>query len=258
MMIAGLIDAAIAPNVFTLLHEAQVIVGKIIIAFLRTDYLSAIATLAAAFFGARFAFQFQQNEKTKELKELQIARANAALQRILRMVNIVGDYKVKVVDPVRHMGPAAAINMGSTLSEDVSREHFDVAELSFMVTKEEQEAVFDLWLEERRFHNLMQVIDRRSKLHHDEYQPVAEAKMLHERRDLTLPILRVEVGPRLIDGLESLTNFILRDVDDTLASMIAAKDRLRAALQLRFPGQKFLDFNLQMPETHLSKQPDSP
>lgn len=256
MMITGLNDATIAPNLFTLLHEAQMITGQIILAFLKTDYLSSIATLAAAFFGAKFAFQFQQNEKAKELRELQIARASAALQRILRMVNIVGDYKVKIVDPVRHMGPAAATKMGATISEDVSREHFDVTELSFMVTKEEQKAVFDLWLEERRFHNLMQVIDRRSKLHRDEYQPVAEAKKLHERGGLTLEALRDEVGPRIIDALTGLTDFILKDVDDTLASMIAAKEKLRAALMLRFPGQRFLDFDLPKAEADSKDLPD--
>ncbi len=104
--------------------------------------------------------------------------------------------------------------------------------------------MFDLWLEERRFHTLMQAIDRRSKLHLDEYQPIAEAKKLHERKDLTLNDLRVEVGPRIIDGLITLTEYILKDVDATLASLIAAKDGLRAALELRFPGEKFLNFEL--------------
>lgn len=244
MTIGGLIEATAACGAFTLFHEAQAIVGRIILALLKTDYLSAVATLAAAFFGARFAFQFQQQEKAKELREVQIAKANAGLQRILRMVNIVGNYRTMVVDPVRHLGRGAAVSMNATISEDVSREHFEVTDLSFMVTKEEQEAVFDLWLEERRFHTLMQAIDRRSKLHLDEYQPIAEAKKLHEREDLTLNDLRAEVGPRIIDGLITLTDYILKDVDATLASLIAAKDRLRAALELRFPGEKFLNFEL--------------
>lgn len=107
MTIGGLIEATTACSAFTLFHEAQAIVGRIILALLKTDYLSAVATLAAAFFGARFAFQFQQQEKAKELREVQIAKANAGLQRILRMVNIVGNYRTMVVDPVRHLGRGA-------------------------------------------------------------------------------------------------------------------------------------------------------
>lgn len=242
-----LISGTVSQNLYVLFHETQAVAWRIIENISEKDYISAFATLAAAFFGAMFAFRLQQREKDRERQELQIARANEALQRIIRMLNIVGDYRTKVVDPVRHLGQAAAISMKATLSEDVSRERFDVTDLSFMVTKDEQQAVFDLWLEERRFHTLMQAIDRRTKIHLDEYQPIAEAKKLHERNVLTLDVLRTEIGPRVIDGLTVLTSFIIRDVDDTLASLTAAKDTLRDVLKLRFPGQKFLDFELVKP-----------
>ncbi|PZS90838.1 hypothetical protein [Stenotrophomonas maltophilia] len=248
-----LVSSATLHNLYVLFHEAQAVAWRVAENISKKDYISAFATLAAAFFGAMFAFRLQQREKDRERRELQIARANEALQRVIRMLNIVGDYRTKVVDPVRHMGQAAAVSMKPTLSEDVSRERFDVADLSFMVTKEEQQAVFDLWLEERRFHTLMQAIDRRTKIHLDEYQPIAEAKKLHERRDLTLDALRTEVGPRVIDGLTALTSYIIKDVDDTLASLTAAKDTLRAVLKLRFPGQKFLDFELIKPEISATK-----
>ncbi|ARZ74635.1 hypothetical protein CCR98_10760 [Stenotrophomonas sp. WZN-1] len=231
-------------SIYALLHEAQTIVGNGIASLLEKDWLSAVATLAASFFGASFAFRYQQKEKDRERREKEIAQAGAALQCLFRMTNIVGGYKTSFVDPVREMGDMAAINLAASLSEDVSRERFDMASLSFLSGLEEQQLVADLWLEERRFRNLMQAIDRRSKLHLEQFQPKAEAHGLHSRGQLSLDEIRKLLGPMIVNELQRTTKFIIKDVDDTLESLDQVKTRFREVLSLRFPGQKFLNFEL--------------
>lgn len=231
-------------NVYELLRQTQETASHVISRILEKDYLSAIATIAASFFGAMFAFRLQQKEKDRERRQQEIAQAGAALQCLFRMADTVGGYKANYVNPIRGMRQVAGIMLAPSLPEDVDRERFNFDGLSFLSDKEGQQVVADLWLEERRFHNLMKAINRRSKVHLDQYQPVAEAKALHQRGGITLQELRTEVGPRVVDELVRTTEFIIKDVDDTLASLQRAKDQFHVVLRKRFPKQKFLDFEL--------------
>lgn len=231
-------------SVYELVRQAQETIGQVISSILEKDYLSAIATVAASFFGAMFAFRLQQKEKDRDRRQQEIAQAGAALQCLFRMMDIVGGYKASYVDPIRDRRPAAGIMLAPSLPEDVDRERFNFDGLSFLSDKEGQQTVADLWLEERRFHNLMKAIDRRSRVHLEQYQPAAEAKALHERPGITFGELRNEVGPRVVDELVRTTEFIIKDVDDTLASLQRAKSQFHAVLRKRFPNQKFVDFEL--------------
>lgn len=66
-----------------------------------TSYVPALATLVAAFYGAKYAFQFQEDKERGDNKRHNIVNGNIAIFTIMRMANQLTIYQRQIIDPVR-------------------------------------------------------------------------------------------------------------------------------------------------------------
>ena len=64
--------------------------------------VGALATMAAAYYGAKKAFDFQNKIKNEELAKANIASANDAIVTMQLMINKIFDYQKRVIDPIRN------------------------------------------------------------------------------------------------------------------------------------------------------------
>jgi len=79
-----------------------------------TSYVPALATLLAAFFGAKYAFQFQNEKEERQNIEKNLLNGNLAIFDLMRMANTLLVYRKQFVDPFRDK-PSAFLEMPPSL-----------------------------------------------------------------------------------------------------------------------------------------------
>jgi len=79
-----------------------------------TSYVPALATLLAAFFGAKYAFQFQKDKEEVKNREKNILNGNLAIFNLVRMANTLFVYRKQFIEPFRSK-PTAFLEMPPSL-----------------------------------------------------------------------------------------------------------------------------------------------
>lgn len=67
-----------------------------------TSYVPALATLAAAFYGAKYAFQFQKDKEQEDNKKRNILNGNIAIFNLMRMTMKLRNVQRQIIDPARN------------------------------------------------------------------------------------------------------------------------------------------------------------
>lgn len=210
---------------------------------LSKTFLASEATVAllASFTGAYFAFRLERKRKADEDIVKNYAAANRAMMTFIRMYSVLLQLQRQVIDPHRDTA-AAFIAIPPHLPENLDSEHFDMATLDFLSSPTDQQILLDLWIEERRFHQCLAVWDKRSHFHLDEVQPALEQAGVRAGDGLTIGHIEAAIGNRRLVHLRKLTDQLVISVDLSIPSLRSTADRLRVAMQARFPNRKILDF----------------
>ncbi len=66
-----------------------------------TSYIPALATLLAAFYGAKYAFKFQIDKEAENKRKLDLVSANSAIFTLMRMANALVVYQKRHINVVR-------------------------------------------------------------------------------------------------------------------------------------------------------------
>jgi len=207
------------------------------------DILNPISTLAAAFMGSWAAFRLQLFDRKGEERKLNVAAGNRALIALLQQVNTLKLFQDDSIEPFRR-SPIRAILMRPVMPYSEEKMGFDIKELNFLVTPENQQVLLDLILEERRFRECIQVINTRSRFHHEIIQPGLEKAGVREGRNYSGEQLVAAVGEVDYLKISRLTDDTVHQVDKTVESHIKTKNHLLMALTKSYPGEKFIDFDL--------------
>lgn len=201
----------------------------------------AMIALLASFTGAYFAFRLERTQKRHEDKSKNFAAANRAMMTFIRMYSVLAQLQRQVIDPYRD-DAAAFIAMPPHLPEKHDSERFDMSTLEFLSSPAEQQILLDLWIEERRFHQCLDVWSKRSHFHLEEVQIALDQAGKKAGDGLTLRDIEAAIGNRRLIQLRKLTHQLVDSVDLSIPSLRGAADRLRIALQAHFPDRKILDF----------------
>lgn len=132
-----------------------------------TSYIPALATLVAAYYGAKFAFQFQNDKELIAEKKHNIISANTAIFTLSRMANKLFIYQRDIIEPFLNKA-TAFIEMPPTL--DIDKEHIklNIETLYFLLQTNDRNILGEVLIEEERYRSAIDAINKRSQLHLEE------------------------------------------------------------------------------------------
>ena len=208
-----------------------------------TSYVPSLATLVAAFYGAKFAFQFQQEKEEKENQEKHILNGNMAVFNLVRMANTLHVYRSQFIEPARGK-PTAFLEIPPSLDLLEDDINFNVENLFFLHKSDSINLLGELTVEKSRFRGALDAINERSRMHRLEVQPAMEKAGFVQGDHYTLEKIKAILGPRLYYSIMSSTDQVIAHVDETIISLKSAGDRLSNVLKGIFPGERIISFVL--------------
>jgi|SRR3990170_7654293 len=203
--------------------------------------ITALATLAAAYFGALFAFKFQERKEERKILTNNIAAGNRAMFLLFRQFNELSVIQKQIIEPAR-THPAKFVVMRPALPLNYESLRFEVNNLSFLLETKHRQVLMDLLIEEGRFHAAVQALNKRSKVHLHDVQPVLEKAGIVEGGDYSLSQLRDAMGNRLFTQLNRATDQMINHIDDSIKSLLQMGDKLYEVLKELYPGETFIRF----------------
>ncbi len=167
---------------------------------------------------------------------------------MMQQANTLRLYQHDHINPHRdHPGRHLAIQ--ATLPYETGSLRFDFGSLDFLDQPVEQQLLFEMSIEERRYIEAVRAINARSEIILNEVHPRASAAGLLDGSSYGKSEMLAALGQPLYNMLERLTTDMIRHVDRTADSIVAMKDKLLVALRAKYPGVKFVDFVFQEPAT---------
>ena len=205
--------------------------------------VSVIGGLLAAYFGAAAAIRFQRSIEAGRKQEELVGFVNQTIFLIADRVNFLWAIKKQGLvpyldDSLRHIKILPLI---LPYPEEKMKKESMVAALGL----ENASLVQQLGMLETEFFAIIEVIDRRNKIHQEMQSRLAAAGI---RQPYQGPRKGFDAaaGYEIITQLESLTDQLFIAVDDYLSSSKEDVQRLRVAGKARFPNSVIL--NTRMPE----------
>ena len=206
-----------------------------------TDILNPLATLIASFGGAWAAFRLQAIEKSRDADRSNIAALNRALMVMMQQVNELKIYQKDHIDPQRN-NPGRHLAILPTLPLDLESLRFDFKSLDFLSSAAEQQLLFELSIEERRYVESLKSINARSEVILSEVQPVLMAAGFEDSVAYTDAQFIAALGQPVYKKLQRLTDDVIRHVDLASESICLMRDRFRAVALKRYPKAKLVNF----------------
>lgn len=208
-----------------------------------TSYIPALATLLAAFYGAKYAFQFQIDKEAENIKRFNLVSANIAIFTLMRMANKLRNYQRDTIDIVRK-SPSRFLELQPTL--DMEKEHIklDIEALYFVLETEDRNLLGEVIIEEERYRNVIDTINKRSQLHLHEVQPLLESANFVSGDSYSLDDIKQMLKPRIYDTLVQATESVINLVDETLISIEMTSNKLTASIKKQYPDKTVISFIL--------------
>ena len=204
------------------------------------EILGVLGTLVASFAGAWVAFKFQRLHRAKERTDDEVAAGNRALFTLYEIWNALVQYQKEAVADYRDR-PDAWLNLPVTHA--LRREDsflFDMKDLSFMLRGDAP--TFQLVvLESVRARLVSHYINERERLVLSEVFPKLTAAGIGLRESRPESDFEAILGVGTVRQLRTLTDAIIKNVDDDVESSHKAFVELRTALRKIHPTQKFID-----------------
>lgn len=208
-----------------------------------TSYVPALATLVAAFYGAKYAFQFQKDKENEDIKKRNIVNGNSVIFNMMRMTTNLRNFQRQIIDPARNL-PVRFIQMRSTLhliDEDIK---LNIESVYFLLEADERNILGELVTEEARYRAALNAVNERSRLHREEIQPSLERAGIIEGGDYSLAQIENALGNRLYITIQHATDEAINHVDSTIVSLKQIADKLRASLKKIYPDEIIIGFEI--------------
>ena len=208
-----------------------------------TSYVPALATLLAAFYGAKYAFKFQKDKEKKDTKRRNVVNGNTAIFNMMRMTSTLRNVQRQIIDPGRDR-PVRFLQMQPTLhliNDDIK---LNIETLYFLLETDDRNLLGELVTEEARYQSALDAINERSRLHREEVQPLLERAGIVEGGDYSLAQIEKALGNRLYITMQQATEQAIDHVDNTVVSLKQVADKLRTSLKKEFPNEKIIGFEI--------------
>lgn len=210
-----------------------------------TSYIPALATLVAAFYGAKFAFDFQNKKELEEEKRHNLAAANKAIFTLSRMANSLFLYQRDFINPVRNK-PGAYLELRPTANIEKEFVQLDIEPLHFLLDTDFRNLLSEIIIEFERYRLAIEVINLRSSLHLEEIQPALELAGFKAETTTLVTNEDIEkiLGNRLYSMIKENTTEVIFHVDTTLESLKDIAIRFKESVKTIYPDGKIITFTL--------------
>jgi hypothetical protein len=185
-----------------------------------------LSTVIGAFAGAYAAFAIDHlKERAKEYRQ-RAAAVNLATHWLSQMYSALRQYRDEILNPSRG-SPALWYTLPPCDLHTGPAPTFDYPSLQFLFASRDPSVVSELAIEETRFRSLVELVRRRSSMHHEEMQALQERSGL--RGQANVKEIEAAVGPRIVQSLNDYTAAIVIGVDRGVETTLAIANSLRAA-----------------------------
>lgn len=208
-----------------------------------TSYVPALATLVAAFYGARYAFQFQKNKEKEDIKNRNVVNGNSAIFNIMRMTTTLRNIQTQIIDPARNL-PVRYLQMRPILHLMDDAIRLNIESLYFLLETEERNILGELVTEEERYRTALDIINERSHLHREEIQPLLEQAGIIEGGDYSFAQIEKALGIRLYTTIQQITEQAINHIDNTVISLKQTADKLKTSLKKIYPDEIIIGFEI--------------
>jgi hypothetical protein len=192
-------------------------------------------TLAAAFFGAKYAFDLETAKAQREVVGTQVAAGNRVIFALIRKYNKLLNFERQFLSAFRG-DPTAFLQMPPLLElmkDDIA---IDLESISFLLETEHRNLLGELSIGVAKYQSAIDAINARSRLHLAEAQPAIEKAKLIEGGDYTFGEIEAALGPRLYKTLNQATTQVFEHTTETMNFLVDVSRKLTAALKEEFPG----------------------
>lgn len=225
---------------FVLFLSAGAVIAMIVGGdFERKDVATGLLALVGTFVGALLAFRLQSY--AEDLKES--ARRKAALNRAILVLGAQQN-EIRTFQNELSRFPRVidrALNMPASQPPELFELRQRIDELAFLIEEDKSQLVFDLFIEQMRFDQAMQMIRHRNSFYVHEVQH-RMAQTLPRGTIATEDELRQKLGERLFDGAILAVESVAHHINGSIESIPEAMQKLRATAKALYPEYKFLDF----------------
>jgi hypothetical protein len=203
------------------------------------DLLPALVTLIATFAGAWTAFRFESHRRKAEEDEKRIGAANRALYVVYHYWNLLEEFRKAVIEP--HRGRQDAwLNLAAHPAAPIATDRFQPNDLQFLLQVGHVDTYVTLMLEEQRVMLALNLIAVRSELVLNDVFPRMASADISVGQPFTSDEIEHVLGVDVTHKLKELTASIFKNVDEDLASLKAAHDKMRSTMKSLYPGKSFL------------------
>jgi hypothetical protein len=206
-----------------------------------TAYVPALATLVAAFYGAKFAFQFQNDKEAAKNREKNILDGNLVIFNLSRMINTLLVYRKQFIEPFRGK-PTAFLEMPPSLELLEDAIQLNMENLFFLLHLDEINFIGELAVEKSKFQRALEAINERSKVHRFEVQPKLESSNIVQGGQYTFQQIENILGERLNHTIRQATDQVVSHVDETIDSLKITGDKLSEIMKKNFNEERIINF----------------
>lgn len=208
-----------------------------------TSYVPALATLVAAFYGAKYAFQFQKEKETEDNKRRNVINGNNAIFSIMRMANTLMIFQKQIIEPARN-SKTRFLEMPPTLDLVKDDINLNIESLYFLLETDDRNLLGELTAEEGRYRSALDAINERSRLHRQEIQPLLERAGVVQGGNYSFAQIENVLGNRLYITIQDATEQVIDHVDSTIISLKQIADKLTASLKKQYPNTTIISFKM--------------
>lgn len=198
-----------------------------------------LVTLAAAFFGAKYAFDLQAAKALRETESAQIAAGNKAIFALVRKYNQLLNFKHQFLERFRD-DPTAFLQMPPLLELMKDDILVDFDSLSYLLETDQRNLLGELSVGVEKHQSAIGAINARSRLHITEAQPALEKAEIVEGGKYTFQQMETALGQRLHTTLRQATDQVFEHTTGTLLFLENVTRKLTAALREQFPGRSII------------------
>jgi len=202
-------------------------------------FISILPIMLGTFFGAWFAFRFQNKREETKKDEQRVEALHRALFLLGRFINELEVIKKQTIDPYRGREDIW-LTMLPTLIPEYNDFKFEINNLSFILSTDSPNTLHDLLIEESRFHQAIIAINYRSKLHLEQVQPILMEKGFDPDRPNNIQDYENALGLFVTASIKKGTEEAMYAVDKALKTSQELMKDLSEKTKQWYPNYKSL------------------
>lgn len=200
---------------------------------------ASLATLGAAYFGAKYAFKLQNDKDKRTSEATDVKSANGVIFELARTLNKFIVIKRQFIDEHRDRTDRHLTIMPvAGMSWETPKFNYDA--LSFLFRASDPNLLGTLSLLEQEIASILDVIQQRSMMHVELLQPTVESISRKVGEKVSRQEIEDALGPRLAKRLQMSTTVMVDGIDSVLAGCREHIEKIKNETQKLYPGHSII------------------